>query len=425
MDSHYLRESGSLSTSLARPAGLILAKSSAPGRGEGAAGFYATGTVTGEILYADENVETRTGTTGRLFVDIAQDLFLDERVSVWAGYDENPPHYFSPFHRGNEEGRHFYVDWGYLRWNGSPVSVQFGRLPQVWGPGRFTQLLISDNSPPLDMLKLNVSLFEDRLNFTGFTSTIDSDSGTYLVAHRLDILPLENLRIGLSETILFKSEGLDFAYMNPVVPWYPIQWNEREDDNAFIAIDATWQPFAGFEAYGELLIDDMQYQTQYDRPNKLGLTAGLSGYLRSIGTGGVLEYSRVDRYVYSQRRKCNYYLHHGEIIGSGLGPDSDRITFSAGTSAAWPVLAEVTLDHTRSGEGTVQEGWPDSVTTGGKFPSGTVEHTTGARLHMGFYPTDFLEVHAAVSKDWVRNTNHVSGETSSDVSAFLQATFKW
>ncbi|MBD3277065.1 MAG: hypothetical protein GF388_02085, partial [Candidatus Aegiribacteria sp.] len=329
------------------------------------------------------------------------------------------------FHRGNEEGRHFYVDWGYLRWNGDPVSVQFGRLPQTWGPGRFTQLLISDNSPPLDMLKLNVDLFEGSLIFTGLTSTIDSDSGTYLVAHRLDILPLENLRIGLSETILFKSEGLDFAYMNPVVPWYPIQWNEREDDNAFMAIDASWKPFAGLETYGELLIDDMQYQTQYDRPNKLGFTAGISGYCSSISGGAVLEYSRIDRYVYGQRRKCNYYLHHGDIIGSGLGPDSDRLTVSLGSASAWPLLAEITLDHTRHGEGTVQEGWPDSVTTGGKFPSGTVEHTTGARLHMGFYPADFLEVHAGVSKDWVRNTNHVAGETSSTVSAFLQTTFNW
>jgi len=387
-------------------------------------GLSLTGSAAGEIHDISGSTETRAGATLRLFADILPGLYLDERLSLWAGSDEKPPDYFSPFHEGSEAGRHLYVDWGYLRWNNETVALAFGRIPQKWGPGRFTQLLISDNSPHLDMLKVQFNIMEE-LKFTGFTATIDSDSGTYLTAHRLDISPAHNLRIGLSESILFKSEGLDFAYMNPVIPWYPVQWNEREDDNAFFSLDVSWRPWRGLETYGELLIDDIQYENTDDRPNKLGWTVGLSTCLNSLDLGAVIEYTRIDRFVYSQLRPCNYFLHDGAIIGSALGPDADRVTLSLGTSAAWPVLAEATVDHTRHGEGTVQEGWPDSASTGGEFPSGTVEYVTSAELHLGWYPVDLLEIHGKAGNTWTRNLDHTAGETSSDFTSSLELICNW
>lgn len=398
----------------------ILRRSSPPGGlSGGETGLAGSGSVAGQIVSMDGDLETRAGATGRLFVSLLPDLSMDERLSLWTGSDEIPPDYFSPFHQGMEKGRHLYIDWGYLRYNGETVAASFGRIPQRWGPGRFNQLLISDNSPPLDMLKIEISLWK-TLEFTGLTATVDSDSGTYLVAHRLDIRPADRLRIGVSESILFKSSGLELAYMNPLIPWYPVQWNERLDDNAFISLDASWKPAGGLELYGEFLIDDIQYENDGDRPNKLGMTAGISAYSRSLGLGSVLEYTRIDRYVYSQRRPCNYYLHHGEIIGSGLGPDADVLTLSLGSEALWPVLADFTVDHTRHGEGTVQEGWPDSVSTGGKFPSGIVEHTTGARIHLGWYPAEYLEVHGTAGNDWIRNSDHVSGVDDTRFSASLE-----
>lgn len=425
IDSHFLHDGFTTTESLGNIGEFLSGRSSSPGTPRGGSlEFSLTGTVVGEVLDYSGDFETRTGATARLFVDILPGLYLDERLSVWAGSDENPPDYFSPYHEGIEKGRHLYVDWGFLDWNNDIVSLSFGRIPQRWGPGRFTQLLISNNSPSLDMLMLELELW-DMVSFTGFTSTINSDSGTYLTAHRIDFSPMDNLRIGLSESILFKSEGLDFSYMNPLIPWYPVQWNERVDDNAFISLDVSWKPFRGLETYGELLIDDIQYENSDSKPNKLGWTTGLSAYLNSINLGTVIEYTRIDRYVYGQLKPCNYYLHHGGIIGSELGPDADRITLSLGTSTAWPLLATATFDHTRHGEGTVQEGWPDSASTRGKFPSGTVEYLTGANLHLGWYPVDLLEVHAKVGNRWTRNQNHVSGESNSDFSTCLEVIYNW
>lgn len=377
------------------------------------------GTLAGQVLIADDDVVTRIGGTGRVHVDIMPNLFLDERLSLWAGSDEQPPDFFSPFHDGPEPGRHLYVDWGYMQWDPSPISLTIGRVPQRWGPGRFTQLLISNNSPPMDMLRFQCDL-GGVFTFTGITSSVESDSAIYLTAHRIDVKPFDGLRIGLSESILFRSDGIDLAYMNPFIPWYPVQWNERDDDNAFLSLDAAWRPFSGFETYGELLIDDIQYENVGDRPDKLGWTIGLSGSLPAAGLGAVLEYTRIDRYVYSQRKPSNFYLHHGDIIGSGLGPDADRVTLSLGSSSAWPLAAVATVDHTRHGEGTVQEGWPDSAQTGGTFPSGVVEYSTGAELLLSWYPIHWLEAHGRVRNVWTRNEGHQHGESSSSLTSSLE-----
>jgi hypothetical protein len=367
----------------------------------------AGGMIAGQVL-SDNSLQSRLGATVHFRATIARNLFFDERLSLWTGSDELPPATFPVFHAGAEKGRHLYVDWGYLSWEADPLSLLVGRIPQRWGPGRFTQLLLSTNSPALDMLKVSLEM-GSLFTFSGLTATVSSDSGTYLVAHRLDLTPARSLRIGLSEAILFRSEGLELAYMNPVIPWYPVQWNERDDDNAFISFDALWKPFSGLAVYGEFLIDDIQYENQGGFPDKLGWTLGADWAHPGSGLAGVVEYTRIDRYVYGQRRECNYYLHDGVIIGSDLGPDADRITLSTGSATFWPFTSVITLNHTRHGEGSVAEGWPDSVQATGSFPSGTVEHSTGAVLDLSYFHSDWLEVHGSISRSWVRNLDNVHG----------------
>jgi len=383
----------------------------------------AGGMIAGEVL-SDDRFQSRLGATLHTHATLARNLCFDERLSIWTGSDELPPETFPPFHEGTEKGRHLYVDWGFLSWETDPVRVSAGRIPQMWGPGRFTQLLISTNSPALDMLRVSLDI-GSFLSFTGLLSSLDSDSGTYLVAHRLDVVPARNLRIGLSEAVLWKSEGLDLAYMNPVLPWYPVQWNERIDDNAFLAMDALWKPVSGLALYGELLIDDIQYENTGGVPDKLAWTIGADAADPGTGLAGVLEYTRIDRYVYSQRRPRNYYLHDGRVIGSGLGPDADRVTLSLGSATLWPLALRLTADHARRGEGTVTEGWPDSVQSGGAFPSGTVEYTTGAVLDASYFVSDRLEAHGSVSRSWVRNLDHVHGVDGGGTGGSFELILRW
>lgn len=391
----------------------------------GTSGFIAIG---GRALIEgaarDPGEELRAGTS----LDIQGEFgsfSLVERLSVWAGSDEAPPEGFASWHEGDEEGRHLYVDRGYVTAGiGNRFSLDFGRIPQRWGPGRFTSLLISDNGPALDMLRVRW-LPAGSVDFTGFTSVVESDSSTWLTAHRLDVRPWNWLRLGFSEAVLFRSDGPDFAYMNPIIPWYPVQWNEREDDNAMLAFDATVLPAEGFCGWAELLVDDFQYQSEHGRPNKMGYTLGVSAAFPDHPAGCALEYTRIDRYVYSQKLERNYYLHDGRIIGSELGPDADRLTLEIAASPGWDLLARVGVEHERQGEGTVEEGWPDSFPGETSFPSGTVEHITRARAGLSARILPWLDLGGTGIMIWTRNPGHVAGDSEQSVEGMISVTARW
>ena len=125
---HYILETdydGSLSTgSLGSVERFIESRSGSPIESlQESPAISLTGTIAGEVLNNSDNFETRTGATARLFVDILPGLYLDEQLSIWTGSDEKPPDYFSPYHQGSEQGRHLYVDWGYLRFRSEIVSL--------------------------------------------------------------------------------------------------------------------------------------------------------------------------------------------------------------------------------------------------------------------------------------------------------------
>lgn len=387
-------------------------------------GLGRAGAVMLAALEAEDStsLETRAGLSLDAFLEPVDGLHLRERLSIWASSDERRPGGFTPFHEGAEQGRHLYVDWGFAAWRGGSFEASLGRIPQVWGPCRYTNLLVSDNSPPMDMLRLAWDP-APWLAFTSFTSTLDSDSGTYLSAHRLDVSPYQWLGFGFSEAILFASEGLELAYMNPAIPWYPVQWNERDDDNAMLAADASVRPFRGLELYGEILVDDLQYQTEWGRPSRLGWTAG-AGALAGA-TAVTAEYTRIDRFVYSQKHSRNFYLHDGDIIGSALGPDCDRITLGVSTAEFWPVTAGLRIEHARHGEGTVYEGYPDSLFSDDAFPSGVVEHSTGVELDASVYLGYGLEAHATAARRWIRNLGHSRGADGEETEAGIEAVARF
>ncbi len=390
---------------------LIQDRSAVPATNNNIFGWRAS--ATGQ---AGQNNSEFISSGGAVFEVFARPLSwftISQRTSLWTGSDGNPPSGFSPYHYGLEHGRHLYVDWGFIQAETGPLRTALGRIPVRWGPGRFTQLMISGQAPAMDIIKIDLEL-GDKVNFSGFTGTINSDSSTWLSAHRLDIKPFDKLRIGLSESILYTADGVDLAYANVFIPWYPVQWNEREDDNAFMCIDATWQPLHGIALYGEFLIDDIQYENINDVPNKLGYTFGADFFSPHTGLGAVVEYTAVQRYVYSQRKINNFYMHDGRIVGSQLGPDADRITGSLSYIGFQGITAQLKGSYTRHGEGNVYEGWPDSVQAGGSFPSGIVENTTDLSLDLGWYPENWIEIRGQGGVSFTENTGNLAGVKSDD-----------
>jgi hypothetical protein len=221
------------------------------------------------------------------------------------------------------------------------------------------------------------------------------------------------------------ADCIDLAYANLFIPWYPVQWNERVDDNAFLSFDATWQPLRGIALYSEFLIDDIQYENVNEVPNKLGYTFGTDLFNNGLALGASVEYTAVQRFVYSQRKIANYYMHDGRIIGSQQGPDSDRITGAVSYCGIQGITASLRGSFTRQGEGDVYEGWPDSVQAGGPFPSGIVEKTTELSIDIGWYAQNWLEIRGEGGCSFTDNKNNEINAESDDAWVSLFAQGRW
>lgn len=374
--------------------------------------------------YSGDDPESAAGVKFRIAGELAEGFTFDHQASLWTGSDELPPGGFTRYHihPNGEPGRHLYTDWGWMEYASNRVSVRLGRFSQQWGPGRFTQLLISDNSPPIDQLTASFR-FSDRVSFTGMTSTIEPDSGSWFNAHRLDILPSHNLRIGLYEGAFFTTTTLDLAYSNPILFWYAVQWNEQDDDNLFMGLDAIWKPLPNLAAYAEWLIDDIQYQTTWNRPNKMGGTLGIDWVNPGTGLAVGAEYTAIQKYVYSQKQLRNIFLHNGRIIGSELGPDADRVTLSLGYAGLWPLTAELRGSLTRHGVGTVYDGFGDTVTAGEPWPSGIVERTRDIELNLSYRLSGNMTLFGAMGYTGSDNSANVQDSTRSESRFMLRVVY--
>ncbi len=374
--------------------------------------------------FVNSSFNNSAGMKLRLGGEITDGFTFDNQFSLWTGTEELPPGGFSPFHLhpNGAPGRHLYSDWGWLDLNRRDYSLRLGRFSQEWGPGRFTQLLVSNNSPAMDQLRGRFRIAEG-VDLTCLTATVEPDSGSWFSAHRLDILPTDNLRIGLYEAAFYTTATLDLAYTNPLLFWYSVQWHEQDDDNLFFGLDAIWKPRPGLAAYVEWLVDDIQYQSTYNRPNKMGITGGIDWIHPGTGLAAAAEYTAIAKYVYSQKHARNYFLHNDRIIGSELGPDADRFTLSVGWAGLDPLTAELRGALTRHGEGTVYDGFGDTVTVGEPWPSGVIEYTRELQLNLSYRLSQKMTLFGSAGYSSLVNAGNVQDSTAHRTSAMLRLVF--
>jgi len=264
------------------------------------------------------------------------------------------------------------------------LSVAIGRCDQAWGRSNHGRLLISGNAPNFDQLDASFRL--GRFSFhalhalveyteTGTEEDLDDDDSIFVAGHRM-VLAGDHLTIGLSELVVYSDVGFDPVYLNPLVPYYLAQHNQREDDNIFWLMDFDWLAAVGHEFYGEFLVDDLQYERYTENPDKYGVTLGYTFYGAPAGRFDLeltAEYSQVRKWTYTHNRVEHRLEHDGVPVGFELGPDSDKVTLVAVVhpSPVWSIGAGYV--SRRSGEGSIRIPFikaiddPDT-----RFPSGDV-----------------------------------------------------
>jgi len=312
----------------------------------------------------------------------------------------------------------------YLSFHFPYFELLLGREKLSWGQSKISSLIMSEDSSPADMLKIQKRWgFFQGTAFAGILDPMISDEGEeierYFSGHRVSFKILSLAELGFSETVVYGGENrnLEPYYLNPLFWYHGAQLNNKRDDNTFICFDFNFTPKRNLLFYGEFLIDDFQIEkkSKSDKePNELGYVVGFS-WANSFKLDGYqmnLEYDRIGNRTYNQKNIWNRYLNRNRLIGSKLGSNSDYFKASIKGWLTRGLEGEISYGLLRKGEGSVYSVWeePWLYVEGDykeKFPSGVVEKTNEFSFRLGYNYDSVLRLNLSLQYSEVTNKDNI------------------
>jgi hypothetical protein len=297
-----------------------------------------------------------------------------------------------------------YLREGLIRLDHDRIRLDLGRRDILWGPGSVHSLLLSSNDQGYDGFLLTIP--GKYLEFHGMFSVLDAARSRFLSLHRLGLNLRGFLKIGFSEAIL-SADSLEPLYLNPFLPFYLAQWSTARDDNIMWSFDLQVHLFNSI-LYGELLIDDFMYERD-PFPNKLAYQLGLKS-LAWKHLVACINYTFVDKWVYTQRLAQNVYDQKGRCLGFPLGNDVDRLSITFKYVNRFGLFPHASVDYTRQGEGSIYIPFEEE---GGSinppFPSGVVERTLEFRFGAAYSLRRNFHFRIDIGRQYHHNVDHTPG----------------
>lgn len=326
----------------------------------GTHGFRARGTIAARLGYFAQV------TNGTLWGD--HDFALsDPRLRANFKFNENDSPYFD-------------FAEAYVRADLSWLGIEFGREFVRLGTGYSDRLVLSDNAPAVDMLRIDARHGAVRYTFihgSVLFEPLDFSEGgpaavppwaqegvplfnKYVALHRLEVSAFGLLNAAFSEAVVYARPSPEFAYLNPLIFLKSAEHSLRDRDNTMMAFDLELFPLAGYKLFGGLLVDDVDF-------SKLGTgwwgnQFAWQGGLYAANVAGLpevdahLEYSRIEPYVYSNRLQGNAFTNGGTVLGHLLGPNSDEWLLRLVARPAHWLRGSLGVRRVRHGANVVENG---------------------------------------------------------------------
>jgi len=219
---------------------------------------------------------------------------------------------------------------GLIDASGDWWQARAGREYMHWGSSLREGLTLSSGAGSLDHVGARFKL--GRFALSTFQAVLSSEWERRFAGHRLTAALPKGIDIGIGETVVYAG-NLDWKYLTPLGFYYAHQYNEGTNmDNILWTLDCKVPLRRGLLLYGELLIDDFQYERDENAgPDRLGLTVAADALFMVAGreleiTGG---YTCIDAYTYGHSWGSQHVAGSGDtemnpLLGSSMGPDADR-----------------------------------------------------------------------------------------------------
>ncbi|MDW8393320.1 MAG: hypothetical protein RMK52_03640 [Chitinophagales bacterium] len=259
-------------------------------------------------------------------------LFAPQYVREWtARYDALPYHgYYKEF---KEQGVDFLDANGHISLTAAKfIGIQFGHGKQVLGNG-FRSLALSDFSNDFLFLRLQTQVWKISYQNLFLDLTANFLRGAdrllepkYGAVHHLSVNVTPFANVGVWESVVFhRNYGYELHYLNPVIFYRSIEQGLGSPDNTLLGMDYRVNPLRAVQWYGQVVIDDFNFQYSKGKNgywgNKYGLQQGLR-WVNALGIAGLDlqgEWNHIRPYMYSHADSLTTYTHYNAALAHPLG----------------------------------------------------------------------------------------------------------
>ncbi len=209
------------------------------------------------------------------------------------------------------------------------VKLKAGRDRLNMGPGYFSSLMATRNTPPYWLLEARIDfaswLYLDNylLRMTDTAHEIQK----FANIHRFEFKPFDFLSVAFQDIVIYQDRDPDLRYFLPLVPITFTESDMGGPDNSAMGFDFLSTITPNLSIWGELFIDDLLGPTSFYNSYWENRWAGLAGFqvtspLRKVDADLVVEYSHVEPWTYNGRKAQTSFKHFNVPSASKLGPDS-------------------------------------------------------------------------------------------------------
>ncbi len=271
------------------------------------------------------------------------------------------------------------VNEAYVDFHLDKFNLFYGRTKRNWGLLSDYGLILSNNPYSYDHLLM--SLILKRIKFSLIYAQLDEYNPVYsfkqptipidnvrrnLAGHRLDIYLHKKLQIAFTEMATYggKNRSFEWAFINPMNFYYPIQRNDQKQMDGFWCAEVFFKPFSKTTFWGQFLIDDIIVNNDSgvnDRgryPDRLGvLLSARQADLLLSGTLWSLTYARIWNRTYQSKFSWENYHYRGYGLGypsSGL----EEAKFKLDTWYFFPFYLSTELIYGRYGNVSITDLFP-------------------------------------------------------------------
>lgn len=367
---------------------------SLPGQGAKAPGFVS--------FIPVDRAQVRAGYASRDFsVPNSQGLRFQNGVNGGLTFDSRLQVgdvltlYVQPEMLANEEFGAARLLTGYAKLTLFNVELLVGRENLAWGPGIHGSLILSNNSRPLDQVRVAgaepfllpfVGEWVGPTNMVFFVAELEERRDhprAKLAGMRATATPFSFLELGISRVVMFNGEGgpqLDAGDYLRVI-FYPPAGDDRTEEGKFrnnnlFSIDADLRladvdrwglPAKDMRLYGEFGWDDTCCESSF-----IPLKAALS-FLVGVHWIGVFgdeglevrsEYARTSTLTYSHDQFRSGYSTRGEVIGHHIGTDGEEYYTRVSKRFDHDLMLGFEINRAVAGSTTARQGTKERTIAG-------------------------------------------------------------